>query len=64
MLQINIDFKILHRTKTNLLFEKWKVVGGHLLKLLKEASLSDVDKAYLDIVPTLSSGIYNMINHV
>ena len=57
--QIKIDFELLHNTKTNCLFDKWEIAARHLIKLIKDAQLSVVDKTYLDVLPSLTSGTYH-----
>ena len=42
--QIKIDFELLHNTKTNCLLDKWEIAARHLIKLIKDAQLSVVDK--------------------
>ena len=56
ILQVQIDFDLLHGAKSNFLFSKWAIVQEYLVKLLRETTLSNIDKIYLEVLPTLTSG--------
>lgn len=58
MLQIELDFKKLHPGKDNVLIEKWPLIKDHIINLLRASNISKHDRQYLDLLPSLISGIF------
>ena len=56
ILQVQIDFDLLQVAKSDFLISKWAIVQEYLGKLLRETTLSNIDKIYLEVLPTLTSG--------